>query len=528
MSTAEVLINLGVPKGPMVGQALRETVALSEKGQMTLEEAARQIAPKYQGQKRDKLSMLPGPKAPLGVALNPPQSAEEAANYSAVMGNMRGMLSLPIAVAGSVMPDACPAGSGITVGGVLATADAIIPAAHSADICCSMCTTFFASDLPADQLMDHLEFSTHFGSSPRPVEEKRVASLRTATIRRSFEGISANPFLKGLEEVSLRHFATQGDGNHFASLGRLTVTRDLLNHLYETNYTVGKFLEPYEGKSVYALTTHHGSRVLGALVYKRGQEVARRMTKEIADGIPDHGVWIPFSSPEGQLYWQALDYVKEWTLNNHRAIHDTFELNAGIKFLGNLFNEHNFIWRSPHTQFGVPIIYHGKGATPAWRNQLEIIPLNMSQPILLVKGKDNKEFLGFAPHGAGRNMSRTATLKPFQTDNRGISPRDAQAVVEAQTEGLDIRWYNGKPDISESPLGYKPADKIVREIEEFDLAKVVAKIEPVGCIMAGDTYRDWRKKKRNVNQDLPERARDGVSELSDVLQDSDPTEAGRE
>lgn len=99
----------------------------------------------------------------------------------------------------------------------------------------------------------------------------------------------------------------------------------------------------------------------------------------------------------------------------------------------------------------------------------------MAETILVTLGRDNAEFLSFAPHGAGRNRSRTSTLRAFRKANG-----------EAATRGLDIRWYCCRPDLTESPLGYKPAAQVREQIERFGLAEVAAEIVPLGCVMAGD------------------------------------------
>jgi tRNA-splicing ligase RtcB len=70
----------------------------------------------------------------------------------------------------------------------------------------------------------------------------------------------------------------------------------------------------------------------------------------------------------------------------------------------------------------------------------------------------------------------------------------SRAVAEA-TRGLDIRWYYGKPDLAESPVGYKPAAQVRAQIERFGLAEVAAEIAPIGCVMVGDPGpRPWQRK----------------------------------
>jgi RNA-splicing ligase RtcB len=114
----------------------------------------------------------------------------------------------------------------------------------------------------------------------------------------------------------------------------------------------------------------------------------------------------------------------------------------------------------------------------------------MAEPILIARGLDAENGLGFAPHGAGRNFSRSAYMR------RHAGKTEEQMVAE-QTAGIDARFFCGFPDVSELPGAYKDAASVRRQIAEFGLAEVVDTIEPVGCIMAGDWQRDapWRKKK---------------------------------
>jgi RNA-splicing ligase RtcB len=243
------------------------------------------------------------------------------------------------------------------------------------------------------------------------------------------------------------------------------------------------------------LVTHHGSRGLGAQLYKRGQKAAEKHTNKIAKGIPKAAAWIDFDTEVGEEYWQALQYVGRWTKANHQSIHARFLERCGGERVTEFGNEHNFVWRRGN-QF-----LHGKGATPAWKDDagnplLGLIPLNMSSPILMVLGRDNEDFLSFCPHGAGRNVSRTATLRPFKNKDGELDEERVAAAIAAATEGIDVRWYYGKSDLSESPLGYKSAAQVKEQIQHFGLADIVAEIEPLGSIMAGDTGpAPWMRRK---------------------------------
>ena len=97
--------------------------------------------------------------------------------------------------------------------------------------------------------------------------------------------------------------------------------------------------------------------------------------------------------------------------------------------------------------------------------------------------------LGFAPHGAGRNFSRTAFLR------RHAGKTEEQLVAE-QTAGIDARFFCGIPDVSELPGAYKDAASMRRQIDAFGLAEIVDLIEPLGSIMAGDWQRSFRGRSR--------------------------------
>jgi tRNA-splicing ligase RtcB len=115
----------------------------------------------------------------------------------------------------------------------------------------------------------------------------------------------------------------------------------------------------------------------------------------------------------------------------------------------------------------------------------------MAQPVLLVKGRTTVNNLGFAPHGAGRNLSRTQ----HKALKHGMNEID---IFNEETKGLDARFFSKNIDISELPSAYKSAEQVRRQIEEMNLATIVDEIIPYGCIMAGDHERNapWKNKKK--------------------------------
>jgi len=404
------------------------------------------------------------------------------------------LLRMPRIIRGAIMPDACPVGGGpatIPVGGAIAVENAIIPAAHSSDICCSMFATFFdAGASGVSTLLDQLMDSTRFGFGGRKPDDLVHHPVLD-------EDVWENRFLQGLERHASIHMADQGDGNHFAFLGKVRLDPAAIGALENAGHRdMAAALRargvPFES---HVLVTHHGSRGLGAQLYKRGQNAAEKHTKKIAEHIPKAAAWLDFDTEIGAEYWEALQYVGRWTRANHESIHARFlERCRGVP-VTQFGNEHNFVWRRGDH------FLHGKGATPAWKDAsgnplLGLIPLNMASPILMVLGRDNDDYLSFCPHGAGRNVSRTATLRPFRSDDGELDEVRVAEAIAASTRGIDVRWFYGKADLSESPLGYKSAAQVKAQIQEFGLADIVAEIEPLGSIMAGDTGpAPWMRRK---------------------------------
>ena len=408
-----------------------------------------------------------GLRAPgaLGYSVNmTPEGEDEIDNLAKVEAHMAELMRVPTIVAGAIMPDACPSGyqrGTIPVGGVVAAKEAIHPGMHSSDICCSMAVTTFGKDTDATALLDAGMRLSHFGGGGRA----SGAQIKPASVL--LERFARNPFLRQFENEAIAHHGTQGDGNHFFYVGRVASSGEV------------------------ALVTHHGSRAPGARLYKAGMAVAEKFREQLSPETAPHNAWIPSETREGEDYWSALQIVREWTRSNHYAIHDMVADALGLQRRERFWNEHNFVFRKTDGLF-----YHAKGATPAYdgfasdTNGLTLIPLNMAEPILIARGLDAPNGLGFSPHGAGRNFSRSHFMKR----NAGKTARD---MIAEQAPGIDVRYFCGIPDVSELPLAYKNAASMRRQIDDFGLAGVVDTIDPIGNIMAGDWQREapWRKKK---------------------------------
>lgn len=394
----------------------------------------------------------------------------ELDNINRVFDAMDALMKTPTLVGGAVMPDACPTGEEtIPVGGVVVAKNAIHPGFHSADICCSVMATYFGSDVDATDLLDIAQKVTHFGKGGR----KRSAGVFKRLTPQLIDRIGSNPFFdkSDLKKAQL-HLGTQGDGNHFLYVGRSEASGNI------------------------TLVTHHGSRAFGASLYEKGMSIAENYRQSLAPEIHPENAWIPADSTDGHHYWEALQIVRDWTKLNHQVIHqlvdeklgNTSGLLAGES--GRSFwNEHNFVFRSEDSksEFGPDHFFHAKGATPLDQaflpdspDGLRLIPLNMGQPILVSKGGTGANNLGFAPHGAGRNMTRSR----HKQIRRSAGQTDDE-IFEVETRGIDVRFFSGRVDISELPSAYKDADEVQRQIDKFKLCNVVDRIHPHGCIMAG-------------------------------------------
>lgn len=455
MITGKTLLDLGFKPGKW----FKEAIAYSN--QHGLEGA--QLLNYLHSQQPRQIEIAPY-KAPLPYYKNiRAESEDEVSNVAQVFEAMDELMKTPTLRTGAVMPDACPTGAKgqIPVGGIAVAQNAIHPAMHSADICCSVMMTNFGHVAPKD-VLDAAHKVTHFGGGGR----KDLFPLDPMLEER----LKANPYLGTERSMNLAkwHLGTQGDGNHFLFVGRSEQTGETI------------------------MVTHHGSRGLGANLYKSGLKTAESFRKDISPKTLTKNAWIPFDTEEGGSYWEALQLVREWTKLNHSVLHNATGRSMKKDVVDRFWNEHNFVFKDGDSFF------HAKGATPLdnrfvpdSKDGLRLIPLNMSEPVLIVKGETTENNLGFAPHGAGRNISRTQHKK-------GKGSKSVKEIFAEETQGLDVRFFSKNIDISELPSAYKNAQEVRNQMQEFGLGKVVDQILPYGCIMAGDWDRDapWKVKLR--------------------------------
>jgi len=337
-------------------------------------------------------------------------------------------LKLPIAVSGALMPDA-HSGYGLPIGGVLATENAVIPYGVGVDIGCRMSLSIF--DLPASyikgkdfQLQSILKNHTKFGM--RDTHDNKVD--HEIFYRNEFKEI---PLLKHLVGKAYKQLGTSGAGNHFVEFG--------IVQLHQPNKEW-----KLESKAYLALLSHSGSRGLGASIAKHYSYLAIKqcpLPKNV-----QHLAWLDLETHDGNEYWQAMNLAGDYAKACHDDIHRRIAKALGQRILLNIENHHNFAWKELIN--GKECIVHRKGATPAMKGQLGIIPGSMTAPGFIVMGKGNPESLQSASHGAGRLFSRAQCKMKFtQSDLKNILMEN------------DVQLMGGNVD--EAPMAYKNIHKVM-------------------------------------------------------------------
>lgn len=372
---------------------------------------------------------------------------------------MRNACRLPVSRAAALMPDA-HSGYGLPIGGVLGCENAIIPYGVGVDIACRMKMTI--TDLKVEVLAENnpskcreldrsLEKGTLFGTGKkfqRPYEHSVLDEDWTVTA-----------ITREMHNRAVGQLGTSGSGNHFVEWGVVTLPAD------DLGLEAGRYV---------ALLSHSGSRGPGAMTCKRYTDIARRMasSKIKDDSQLRHLCWLDMDTQEGQEYWLAMNLMGRFASANHEVIHRNVTKLAGARALATIENHHNFAWKEEHN--GQSLYVHRKGATPAGKGDLGVIPGNMADSCFVVRGKGNPGSLNSASHGAGRRMSRTKAKKEFNwkdwTDH--LSKKNVRLLAG----GLD-----------EVPGAYKNIHDVMAA--QTDLVEIVAEFMPRIVMMCGDGSR---------------------------------------
>ncbi|UQZ88962.1 RNA-splicing ligase RtcB [Deltaproteobacteria bacterium Smac51] len=408
-------------------------------------------------------SIMPtNPETPLVRETPAPWRQFGAVNLEAeAIRQMEAACRLPNAVCGALMPDA-HTGYGLPIGGVLAVKGAVVPYAVGMDIACRMRLT--VTDLPIDrlergrdELIAALENETSFG-----IGAGFKAGLRDHAVMEEADW-SVTKVTRDSRDKAGKQLGTSGSGNHFVEFGELSLTAPALG------LAPGRYL---------ALLSHSGSRGTGERVAIHYSKVAG----ELLPGLPDylkHLAWLELTSEAGQEYWTAMQLMGRYAAANHELIHAHVLKAAGAGAMTFVENHHNFAWLENHG--GEEVVVHRKGATPASKGVLGIVPGSMGAPGFVVRGRGEASSLNSCSHGAGRLMSRSAALKRFSHDE--VRAYLTQKKVHLISGGLD-----------EAPMAYKDINEVMAA--QSELVDILARFEPRIVKMAPPDGHNRRGKRR--------------------------------
>ena len=363
----------------------------------------------------------------------------------------------------AVMPD-CHWGMGSTVGSVIPTIKAIIPAAVGVDIGCGMMARRL--NLRADQLPDNLgplrsaiESAVPHGRTDNgglndrgawhdPPVAIRGSWMKFETDARLARVRERHPKALSKHVNAERHLGTLGTGNHF-----IEVCVDTQGWVW--------------------IMLHSGSRGignrLGTYFIEQAKAEMERWHIKLAD---DNLAYLPEGIELFEDYWQAVSWAQDYAQMNRtlmmQAVHEAVEntLHLGLIAVDSAVNcHHNYVERENH--FGQNIFVTRKGAVRAREGDLGIIPGSMGARSFIVRGKGNPESFCSCSHGAGRRMSRGEAKRRYNI-----------ADLARQTEGVECR--KDAEVIDELPEAYKPIDEVMAN--QSDLVEIVTELKQVLCV----------------------------------------------
>ncbi|WP_449280003.1 RtcB family protein [Leptothermofonsia sichuanensis] len=348
----------------------------------------------------------------------------------------------------ALMPDV-HLGKGALVGSVIATKDAIIPAAVGVDIGCGMCaiqTPFTAGQLDGKlkKIRQDIEAAIPVGFNENKEVDKDVLNWQGW---RDFKHL--HPGVQKLESKAMKQMGSLGGGNHF-----IEVCLDANDQVW--------------------LMLHSGSRNIGNMLAQNhintGKELARLATIKLPD--PDLAYFVA-GTPEFAAYWHDLQWAQDYARMNREVMMARFQRIveqhlAGGKPTRPLLSvncHHNYAEKEVH--YGEDVYVTRKGAVRARETDYGIIPGSMGAKSFIVKGRGNPESYCSCSHGAGRTMSRNKAKTAYTLDD-----------LIQQTQGVECRKDAGVLD--EIPAAYKPIEQVMAN--QADLVEVVATLKQVVCV----------------------------------------------
>ncbi|MGR3276945.1 RtcB family protein [Acaryochloris marina NIES-2412] len=349
----------------------------------------------------------------------------------------------------ALMPDV-HLGKGALVGSVVATKDAVIPAAVGVDIGCGMGavqTSFNANQLDSKvlkQIRLDIEATIPVGFNQNDEADKSVYNWqRWQDFKHLHSGV------QHLEKKALRQMGSLGGGNHF-----IEVCVDTKDRVW--------------------LMLHSGSRNIGNMLAQNHIRTAKELAKLAEMKLPDLDLaYFVAGTSEFAAYWRDLQWAQDYARYNREVMMARFKRIVEKHLAGgkptkpvlSVNCHHNYAEQEMH--YGEQVYVTRKGAVRARQEDYGIIPGSMGAKSYIVKGKGNLESYCSCSHGAGRTMSRTKAKKHFTLDD----------LIE-QTQGVECRKDKGILD--EIPGAYKPIEEVMAN--QADLVEVVATLKQVVCV----------------------------------------------
>jgi tRNA-splicing ligase RtcB len=378
----------------------------------------------------------------------------------------------------ALMPDV-HAGIGSTVGSVIATDKAVIPAAVGVDIGCGMNAVRLS--LKADQLPDNLKaiFDQIMRDVPTGMNGHQESS------RQYIENINLLPrptqlAKKALSAVGARKSSTNEGTDFVTSWGKAA---SQLGSLGGGNHFIELCID--ENQDVWVML-HSGSRGIGNQIGTHFIERAKRNMEKFFVQLPDADLaYFPEDTDDFNEYVEAVNWAQEFAFANRARMMD-FVLAALKRHIPIEFTitqeaincHHNYVVKENH--FGRNLWVTRKGAIRAREGDLGIIPGSMGDRSYIVRGKGNLESYCSCSHGAGRIMSRTEAKKRFSLTD-----------LIAQTEGVMIKQDAGLVD--EIPGAYKRIDEVMEN--QKDLVEVVHTLKQVLNVKGVEVKKKWKDRK---------------------------------
>ena len=360
----------------------------------------------------------------------------------------------------AVMPDV-HLGKGATIGSVVPTLGAVIPAAVGVDIGCGMMavkTSLNASDLPDNlaAVRSAIERAVPHGRSARARggRDKGAWSNIPEDVANAWTSLSTQFDLLSAKHRVLRktnnikHLGTLGTGNHF-----IEMCLDEHNSVW--------------------LMLHSGSRGVGNRIGTHFIELAKKDMEQWMIHLPDKDLaYLPEGTSHFDEYVEAVEWAQNFARINREVmmarVIDAVKGSLGVNFDAQMEAvncHHNYISREHH--YGKNVLVTRKGAVRAREGEMGIIPGSMGARSYIVRGLGNEESFCSCSHGAGRVMSRTkakkmVSLEEHQRDTAGVECRKDASVID------------------ETPSAYKPIEKVMDA--QKDLVEVVYTLKQVVCV----------------------------------------------